>query len=197
MSQKSGASTWLAHTVSLSAAVSAIYMLVLPFNSANLVVAIQVLSAAIFLFSAPFHWKKSRGIKLTFGFWISAHIGVFTVLVSSFWKLSERYFDSNFWVGLLVGAVVAFYGLIGLNSANVAQERGWSAGAFMILTYLISPIIMVIVILLLPRKNPTTKSLSVSPDVGFSSDLAELAKLHELGKLSDSEFEQAKKRILG
>ena len=97
MSQKSGASTWLAHTVSLSAAVSAIYMLVLPFNSANLVVAIQVLSAAIFLFSAPFHWKKSRGIKLTFGFWISAHIGVFTVLVSSFWKLSERYFDSNFW----------------------------------------------------------------------------------------------------
>jgi len=197
MSQRPGASTWLAYTVALSGAVSAIYMLVLPLNSANLVVAIQAVAAAIFLFSAPFHWKKSRGIKLTFGFWISAHTGVFTVLVSSFWKLSEGYFDSNFWVGLLVGAVVAFYGLIGLNSANVAQERGWSGGAFMILTYLISPIIMTIVILLLPRKNPTTNSLSVSPDLGFSSNLAELAELHEMGKLSDSEFEQAKKRILG
>ena len=197
MKGKPGAPSWLSYMANLSGAVSAIYMFVLPINSASLVVAIQALAATIFLFSAPFYWKMSRGIKLTFGFWISAHAGVFTVLVSSFWKLSERYFDGSFWVGLLFGGAVAFYGLIGLNSANVAQERGWSAGAFMILTYLISPIIMVIVILLLPRKNPTTKSLSVSPDVGFSSDLAELAKLHELGKLSDSEFERAKKRILG
>lgn len=159
---------------------------------------LQLPSSFLFFLVAPFYWREERNLRLTLGFWVSLHTSFVTSLISFFWTMSGAPFDFSFWLALLYGGLAAFYGFVGVVSFLVAEGKGWAGEAFLFLTYLISPVIMLIVILLLPQKDKKSNAISVSPTSVTTSgpNLTELADLHAQGKLTDEEFSLAKKRAL-
>ena len=170
------------------------------FDGDQFLFALLIVAGIAFTLIAPFYWKKVNDLRLSWGLLVALNAAAVAFVLGYFFSMSSGPFDFTFWLSLLLAGVVALYGRLSYSSGVVAESRGWPGIVFMLLTYLISPILMAGVLMVLPDRNAQNLKGQIAQDRRTTSDVTDLkvlSDLHEAGKLSDEEFSAAKRRIIG
>lgn len=170
------------------------------FDGDSFLMALLVVAGISFTGIAPFYWNRARGLRISWGFLMALNSAAVALVLGYFFSMSSGPFDFTFWLALLLAGIVALYGRLSYASAVVAESRGWPGIFFMVLTYFISPLLMIGVWVFLPDRNEPNAQTGNSGTLVPPSqvgDLKSLSDLHDSGKLSDEEFSTAKRKILG
>jgi hypothetical protein len=140
-------------------------------------------------------YVSGKSVKYrSFGLGVVLYVGL-VVLISL--ALGASYFVFAFLpMALLISVLFAF---ASLKIADTAEEKGRSWESFFWLSMLISPVLMWIISATI-RDNSTDAKVQpreVVSSVPVSSQLEELKKMLDAGLITQADFEEKKKEILG